>query len=54
MFCEYINSPTVVLQMLQLNLSQCATNVALLSLATFILYNAITIINNLWEVEKNE
>ena len=40
----YINSPTVLLQMLQLNLTQCVTNVALISLATFIIYNVITII----------
>ena len=33
-----------MLQMLQLNLTQCVTNVALILLATFILYNDITII----------
>jgi len=44
MFCEYINSPTVVLQMLQLNPQQCVTNVAINYLATFILYNDIAII----------
>jgi hypothetical protein len=33
-----------MLQMLQLNLSQCVTNVALIPFATFILYNGIFII----------
>jgi len=41
-----------MLQMLQLNIPQYVTNVALIYLATFILYNAITIITNLWEVKK--
>jgi len=44
MFCEYIIFPTVVLQMLQLNLPQYVTNVAINYLATFILYNDIAII----------
>ena len=44
MFGVYIKSLDVMLQMLQLNPPQYVTNVALISLATFILYNGITII----------
>ena len=44
MFGEYIIFFTVVLQMLQLNIPQYVTNVALNYLTTFIIYNGITII----------